>query len=301
MNPSLFQATLNTLAEPLLVIDERGHALAINRAWQQLQRRLVTRKVQLEPTHETAYEVLCSGLLSKEAVRSVQSVLDGTLPQYATTCTYMLGHDTRFLSLTVTALEPDHRGAVLTYRDLTEQTRREADLFLANLDPLTGLLNRRLFFAEATRVLTLAERRHQPFTLLCLDLDGFKTVNDSSGYEVGDKVLCEVALRLKGLARRSDLVARFGGDEFLLLLPKTTERESLVVVERFLAGFERPFQVGDGSVTLGGSFGLAHYPVHGQTIDDLIRLADEAMYLAKARGGGAQVALIEAPPVSTYP
>ena len=301
MNPSLFQAMLNTLTEPLLVIDEQGRAVAINRAWQQLQRQLTTREVRLEPTHEKAYEVLCGGLLSREAVRSVQSVLDGTLPQYVTTCAYALANDTRFLRLTVTTLEPDHRGAVLTYRDLTEQTRREADIFLANLDPLTGLLNRRLFFAEATRVLTLAKRHHHPFTLLYLDLDGFKTVNDSSGHETGDRVLYEVAIRLKGLARGSDLIARFGGDEFLLLLPETTEQESLAAVERFLASFEKPFRVGGGSLKLSGSFGLAHYPVHGDSLDDLIRLADEAMYLAKAKGGGAQVAPLEALPVSTYP
>ena len=266
-----------------------------NKAWHQLQCQLATRKeagrkLRLEPTCAAAYQAMCGGLLTKEAVGGVQAVLDGTLSRYETTYVCTVNRVECTLRLVVMPLGLGCRGAVFSYQDLTAQRRREAKIYnLANLEPLTGLLNRRLFFVEANRVLDLAKRRQHPFALLYLDLDGFKAVNDTNGHEVGDDVLCQVARRLKGLLRESDLLARLGGDGFLILLPETDEQESLAAVKRYLKSLAQPLLVKDIPVTLKGSFGLAHYPSHGQTINDLVRLADGAMYQAKASGGGIRV------------
>ena len=279
-----------------MVIDADGSIVFVNEAWEQLRGRLVTRKEhgkeghRLEPAYATAYGAMCGGTLSKNDIQGAQSVLSETLPHYEAALTCTINGEEHSFGLKVLPLKQGGGGAVLTYQNLTEQVRREKEIYnLANLDPLTGLLNRRLFFIEAARILDLAKRHHHPFALFYLDLDGFKAVNDTNGHEAGDDVLCQVAFRLQGLLRKSDLLARLGGDEFLLLLPETDEQQSLVAVERYRKSFAQPFSVNGLAVTLNGSFGVAYYPAHGQNIEDLVRLADEAMYQAKARGGGVQV------------
>ena len=167
-----------------MVVDARGQVVFANKAWHQLQCQLATREEsgrtpRLEPTYAAAYQAMCGGSLSEEAVRGVQAVLDGTLSHYETTYVCTVNRVECTLRLMVMPLGLGCRGAVFTYQDLTAQRRREAKIYnLANLDPLTGLLNRRLFFVEANRVLDLAKRRQHPFALLYLDLDGFKTGNE---------------------------------------------------------------------------------------------------------------------------
>ena len=115
-----------------------------------------------------------------------------------------------------------------------------------------------------------------------MDLDRFKPVNDTYGHEAGDAVLKEVARRLLQLLRQSDLVCRQGGDEFVILLPDHHSREGLLrLARKLVAAVEEPYPVAGASVTLSGSVGIAIYPDHGTTVDELIRSADEAMYLAK--------------------
>ncbi len=102
-------------------------------------------------------------------------------------------------------------------------------------------------------------------------------------------MLCGVADRLKGLLRGSDLLARLGGDEFLLLLPETDEHESLSAALRYAGSLEAPFWVGGEPLTLSGSFGVAHYPRHAQTVGEPVVLEDRAMYGAKTQGGGVNL------------
>lgn len=288
IDPTLFQTTLETLAEPLLVLDAAGRVVLVNQALHRLLGRSVRRAPRLEFVHPLAYGAL-GGLLGKTAVAGVQAVLEGTSPHYGVTYEYGHGAERCVLKLLVTRLGPTG-GAALVFTDLTEQRRREADIYIrANLDPLTGLPNRRLFFTEANRVLALAERHGHPFALVYMDLNGFKTINDRGGHEVGDAALCGVADRLKGLLRGGDLLARLGGDEFLLLLPETGEHDSLAAVARYAGGLEEPFWVGGEPLILSGSFGVAHYPRHAQTVGELVALADRAMYGAKTRGGGVNL------------
>ena len=135
----------------------------------------------------------------------------------------------------------------------------------------------------------MAERGGHTFALLYLDLDGFKMVNDTNGHAVGDEVLRQVAARLKTLARDSDLLARQGGDEFVILLQNVTPEQVMAAAERYRRSLAQPFMIHGVAVKLRGSFGVARYPDAAATIPELLRCADRAMYRAKQAGGGVEV------------
>lgn len=170
---------------------------------------------------------------------------------------------------------------------LTRQAEQASEFYgdLAMRDPLTGLFNRRQFNEALEREIASANRRGACFTLLLLDLDGFKLVNDRLGHHAGDTVLRTVAERLGSQARSNDTVARIGGDEFVLICPDLCdERSAALVSERLLNLLNEEILLGAGSARIGASIGIAVYPNHAHTVDDLIRAADGAMYMAKQAG-----------------
>ena len=171
-------------------------------------------------------------------------------------------------------------GAII--RDMTERRANQERLYrLAHLDSLTGLPNRSLLFCRIDE--QLAHR--QPMTVLLLDLDGFKAVNDTLGHSAGDKVLQQVAKRIAACVRPSDTVARLGGDEFAILRPSCTAGKSLVEeLDCLLSLIATPVEVGGHQVTIGTSIGVACYPDHGDHGEDLLSAADLALYQAKADG-----------------
>ncbi len=175
-------------------------------------------------------------------------------------------------------------GAIGT--DVTESKKAEERIrHLATHDVLTGLPNRALGMDRLSQALAMARRNVAMTALVFVDLDGFKGINDTHGHEAGDRVLKEVAGRLSSCVRETDTVARFGGDEFLLVLTAITDKSTVTaVVEKVLDSLSRSFAV-DGRVTpLGASIGVALYPGDGETPEELFRRADRAMYAAKAAG-----------------
>lgn len=158
--------------------------------------------------------------------------------------------------------------------------------YLSHTDSLTGLPNRVAFHEKALHALALAKRHQTMCAILLLDLDGFKQVNESLGHEAGDRLLIAVAKQLKRILRESDSVARFGGDEFLILtenLPAVTGAADLA--RRILDVFKSPLNAEDVRNGRGCSIGIAVYPGDAATYDDLLRMADIAMYRAKSSGG----------------
>lgn len=154
-------------------------------------------------------------------------------------------------------------------------------------DPLTGLPNRCLFERRLERALQrVRERADYRFAVCFIDMDNFKVINDTAGHLVGDRVLYEVALRLAGCVRPNDTVARFGGDEFTILLDGLrSDADAAIVAQRILACLESPVRVDGLSVGVAASIGVAtSNPTH-QRAEDLLRNADRAMYRAKALGG----------------
>ncbi|HSK96943.1 MAG TPA: diguanylate cyclase [Euzebyales bacterium] len=159
---------------------------------------------------------------------------------------------------------------------------------LSLTDPLTELWNFRYFQLQAIREVEAAIRYRRPLGLLIVDLDHFKRINDRHGHPVGDQVLAEVARRIRTSTRLPDIVARYGGEEFVLLLPGTDDSGAVVTAERIRRRVSRLPIVAGGQdalrISVTCSVGVAAYPVHGQSVDELLRRADAALYTAKSEG-----------------
>ena len=178
--------------------------------------------------------------------------------------------------------------AIVNARDVTENEAQSAALKHQSLhDTLTGLPNRVLFnetFAEALRV---AEEKGRRLTLLYVDLDRFREINDTFGYRWGDAILQQIAPRLQGALRKSDTLARLNGDEFVVLLPTVNDNAGATrLARRLLQVLELPFLIEGHKVTVGASVGMVLYPDHGADAGTLLRRADMTMHLAKETGSG---------------
>jgi len=185
----------------------------------------------------------------------------------------------------------DTRGEVTRYAsvatEISEIKEREKQYkFQAHHDFLTGLPNRRLFVDRLAQEIIYAQRNKLIVSVVLLDLDKFKQVNDTMGHFYGDALLQEVAKRLEGCVRKSDTVSRLGGDEFILLIPQIKDAEDTVrVVQKIVESFEQPMLFMEEEILVTASIGISNYPLHGDDSDTLIKNADTAMYLAKYKGG----------------
>jgi diguanylate cyclase (GGDEF)-like protein/PAS domain S-box-containing protein len=171
-------------------------------------------------------------------------------------------------------------------RDVDDRKKAEATiLHMAYHDALTGLPNRMLFNDRLNVAMSIAQRNNKRFAVMMLDLDKFKTINDTLGHDVGDQLLQSVGNRLRGRLRKSDTVARMGGDEFMLLLPEINQREDAeVIAKKIVDSFQRAFALGGHELKITTSIGIAVYPDSGLDFDTLKKNADIAMYKAKERG-----------------
>ena len=176
-------------------------------------------------------------------------------------------------------------GWVATYEDATERYRsREKILFMARHDTLTGLPNRLLFSERLDEAFARADLRNR-FALLFIDLDHFKSVNDTLGHPVGDRLLHAVAQRLASCARATDTIARLGGDEFATLLTDLSNvSDAAAYAERVIEVVRAPFMIHGHRIAIGASVGIAVAPDHGADRDTLMRNADIALYRAKSGG-----------------
>ncbi|MBR9829840.1 MAG: EAL domain-containing protein [Oceanospirillales bacterium] len=179
-------------------------------------------------------------------------------------------------------------GYIGIFQDITEEKQSERDLYqLAYHDTLTGLYNRTEFMRMVNDALCRGERYAESFGLLFIDLDLFKEVNDRFGHAAGDRLLCQVAERLRHSLRETDHAFRLGGDEFTVLLPQLKQDADLAVVaEKLVKQLHRPFRIDEQDVQIGCSIGVVSYPRDGIDRDTLLGHADAAMYFAKEQGRG---------------
>ena len=177
-------------------------------------------------------------------------------------------------------------GRVWSFRDITERRQAETRLaYMANYDSVTGLPNRHLLRERLDRAIKHEARSHRHLAIMFLDLDNFKSINDTLGHDVGDRVLQVVANRLLACLRESDTVARIGGDEFTVLVEDMTTMESIAALaQQIIDSLSLPFPLDGREMFCTVSVGIAIYPDDSESLDGLMKSADSAMYRAKEQG-----------------
>ncbi len=181
-----------------------------------------------------------------------------------------------------------HHGRIWYFRDITDRkTAEERIQFLAYFDALTELPNRTLLKDRLIKALAGARRRGDKVGLLFMDIDHFKLINDSLGHPIGDRLLKDIAARIKRCIREQDTVARVGGDEFVVVLSGVRDAaEAALAAARIAKAIAGTFVVNDHSINTGCSLGISIFPEHSDDCDTLIKYADQAMYWAKENGRG---------------
>lgn len=180
----------------------------------------------------------------------------------------------------------EHIKMTVLLRDISKYKQTEESIrYRAYYDQLTALPNRSLFMDRAELALKQANRLKEFVGILFIDLDDFKKINDSFGHDAGDKYLIEISTRFVKFVRESDTVSRWGGDEFVVLLPRIKHAEDAVILaERILISNQRPIKIDKSKILPKTSIGISIYPGNGENLTTLIKNADSAMYHAKESG-----------------
>jgi diguanylate cyclase (GGDEF)-like protein/PAS domain S-box-containing protein len=244
----------------------------------------------MDCTPEQAQGLSLMDFVHPDHQQQVQQVLSGSRPQDAVqTLEFRLQRNNLWCVAYWIRFQQGTEGAartVMVLVDSTLQHQQAEQLWgLAHTDTLTGLPNRNLFMDRCAQALTLAKRLDIGAALFWIDLDGFKTVNDTLGHAAGDATLREVAQRLLSRLRDSDTAARMGGDEFAVIVTDVsgTDTAQRLAME-LVAALRQPYDLPQGQARISASIGIAHYPLHADNVDALMRFADAAMYRAKHAG-----------------
>ncbi len=267
------------------------------------------KKIPLSDSQQLSSNVLCA-----RVIRSGQALLlspghDPDLPEelHRTACDLVGDHSRSWLGIPLTSGK-DTIGALVVQNDspTAHYTSKDLELLqfvsaqiataidrkqmvaslqhMALYDSLTGLPNRQLFHDRMRLALARTRRGQMQLSLIFIDLDGFKEVNDTLGHGAGDLLLQQVARRLEQCVRAGDTVARFGGDEFVVLLESIASPENVeMLIGKFRTTLGQPFHLAGKTISVTASFGVAHCPQHGDDEKQLLRHADEAMYLLKKK------------------
>ncbi len=281
-----FDAALNNMSQALCMVDVEGRLVVCNHRFTDLF------ALGVEPLPGMLMADL-AGRSSDGRLGEVQA-RHRLLQMQGVAATFVEdGGGPRIVSISHEPM-PDG-GWVATYEDITQRRHAEEQItYLAHHDGLTGLVNRVFFSDRLDAALAALASRGGRLSVLCLDLDGFKNVNDSFGHHVGDALLCEVARRLAACVREDDVVARLGGDEFAVLQSRGSDSGGEnALAERLLSVLGERFDIEGLAIFVTASIGVATAPGDGATGDELMKNADLALYQAKL--GGKNVARVFEP------
>ncbi|HEV2856164.1 MAG TPA: sensor domain-containing diguanylate cyclase [Thermoanaerobaculia bacterium] len=289
-NGRWLQQIMDAMTEHIAVLDEKGRIVMVNQTWRRFAEGNGSPDVDwrgisyLEVCRRGATEAGEEGRQARVVLEGLQAVLSGKLPHFQWEYPCHSPQKERWFLLNATPLTGSPGGAVVTHIEITDRKLREQEILRqAHQDPLTGLANRRLVEKQALQLLSAARRSGKPVAVLALDLDGFKPVNDTYGHAAGDQILKAVAARLLAACRKDDLVARVGGDEFVVLLPGTGAEAAKEIMERLDSALRQPIPLAGQEIRIGASLGVAIFPTQAWTFRGLLQEADAAMYKAKHR------------------
>ena len=281
--------TLNSIGDGVMATDAEGQVVLLNplaeqlTGWTQAEAagrpvgeifRIINEETR-QPATVPVRETLAQGTILGLPNNSILIARDGSERAIADSCAPIRNRDGQVA------------GAVLVFRDITE--RRQAEEMIRQMvyhDSLTGVPNRKLFSDRLGIALAQGRRNQKELGIAMLDLDHFKGVNDTLGHDMGDLLLQATAERLSAALRKGDTVARFGGDEFLLILPDLEVIEDAIqVAQKIVDSFRKPFLIDTHQLIVTTSIGIAVYPYDGIDEGTLLKNADIAMYQAKQAGG----------------
>lgn len=281
----LAQAVFRTTAEAMMITGADCKIITVNSAFTQIT------GYSAEDVRGQTPKVLASGRHSADFYAAMWKTLETEGHWRGDVWNRRANGEVYVQRLTISRIT-DTDGTVTNYvgvfSDVTKEKEANAALqYTASHDALTGLPNRALMIDRLEQSLGALARNGGGLSVLFIDLDGFKPVNDTYGHLAGDLLLQRVAERLRGCVRESDTVARLGGDEFVVLSHDAADPHSAgVVAEKILDALRPPIDIGPATVTVGASIGVAQAPRDGTEVEPLLRAADEAMYAAKHAGKG---------------
>lgn len=279
---SLLRSLIDSMPDLIVVKDPQKRFIVANRAYQAYEHR---NEASLKG--RTSSEVVEQG-----AARVLEAMDDQVLDSGATLRADVVmpsaaGVERTFDTLKAPFLGPANEalGVISLLRDVTDDLARDAELEqLSHYDPLTGLPNLSLLTEAAQRELDIAELTGQSIAFVVLDLDDFHTINEAIGHDSGDALLQQVAQRLRAGIRPRDVVARPGGDEFVILLTDQNPGDASLIVARLIEEARRPFAINGQDTKITLSAGIAMFPDNGSTFAELRRFAEAALYRAKSEG-----------------
>ena len=279
------ESIINTVREPLIALDQDLRVVKASRSFYDVF------KVKPE---ETMGQLIYDLGNKQWDIPKLRELLETILPQKATFDNYEVEHDFATIGRRIMLLNArqiqrvlgKERIILLAIEDITERKQSEEKIHqMAFHDSLTGLPNRKLFSDRLGIALIHAQRNQKKVGIVMLDLDNFKDVNDTLGHDVGDIILKATAAQLSAVLRKDDTVARFGGDEFVLILPDLDVIEDAIpVAQKIVDRFHKPFLIDTHQLVVTTSIGIAVYPNDGLDEGILLKNADIAMYQAKQAG-----------------
>jgi len=278
------RATFDATADGILVVDGEGNYVTSNRIFHEMWR--IPRQLLRHGTERDVAKFALSQVKNPESLAAQVIEIHNSLQEHSRRVVQFLdGRHFECVSIPQ-LIGGENAGRVWSFRDVTDRVRAELrNLHNAHHDSLTQLPNRALFHDRLTQEVGRARRSGSNTAVLLLDLDRFKTINDTLGHAVGDKLLIEVANRLKSRKREADTIARLGGDEFVLIASDLRHKEdSAIVAEQLLEILKPPIKIDEYDMYVSASIGIAHFPDDGDDPTSLLKSADMALYRAKELG-----------------
>jgi diguanylate cyclase (GGDEF)-like protein len=270
---------LQTVNEAIIGFSKEGKLNFINKSAELLF------ELNTNSTYRYLEDLFFDKTLAKNIVESMKTglLIEDTLE-------ITINESTKIISYSATPIminESEFTGFVFMARDISEQELLKQQLRKEALhDSLTQIGNRKLFDIQLPRIIKNHKESGNNFALLFIDLDKFKYVNDNYGHNYGDEILINVANTLKSNTREGDLLVRFGGDEFALVITGSVTKElAKTIASRIIQGISKPMQIKDKNIAIGACIGIALYPEHSENNETLMKLSDDAMYQSKNKGG----------------